>query len=166
MKRDQEGYLVFDNVTEWREETRYYDTTVATAKSQVDIQRMLMDRYKADQVIISERQGGQIVVAFEWKGKRYVIPVRRAKIRGETKRDIDRLMRQAFRVLHWYLKGILEMRFLVLEEEMLMPFQMLQAGDQQIRVADAILGGLLRPALPPGDEGGLIEGEFTEKEGE
>jgi hypothetical protein len=56
------------------------------------------------------------------------------------------------------------MRFLVLEEEMLMPFQMLQAGDQQIRVADAILGGLLRPALPPGDEDEPIEGEFTEKE--
>jgi len=163
MRRDEEGYLVFDNVTEWRRETRYHDTRVSTAKSQAEIQRMLMDHYEADQVIISERQGGQIVVAFEWKDKRYVIPIRRAKIQEEAKKEIDRLMRQAFRVLHWYLKGVLEMRFLVPEEEMLMPFQMLQAGDQQIRVADAVLGGLLRPALPPGEEE-PIEGEFTEGE--
>lgn len=163
MHRDEEGYLVFENVTEWRKETRYYDTRVSTAQSQAEIQRMLMDHYKADQVIISERQGGQIVVAFEWKNRRYVIPVRRAKIEGETKRDIDRLMRQAFRVLHWYLKGVLEMRFLVPEEEMLMPFQMLEVGDRQVRVADAVLGGLLRPALPPGHEE-PIEGEFTEGE--
>jgi len=163
MKRDQEGHLVFDSVTEWKEHTKYTDTTSSTAKSQAEIQRLLIDEYGAEEVIISERQGGQIVVAFRWKGKGYVIPVRRAKIKGETKAQVARLQRQVMRVLRWYLKNLLLMRFLTSEEELLMPHMMLQAGDHQIRVADAVLGGLLRPALPPGEEE-PIEGEFTEGE--
>jgi len=163
MRRDEEGYLVFESKSEWREHTRYDTTRVSTAKSEQDIKAMLLAYYGADEVVISERQGGQVVIGFIWRGERYLIPVRRAKIDGETEQDIARLVRQAYRVLYHYLKGVLEMEFLVPMEETLMPFMMLEAGDRRIRVADAILGGLLRPALPPG-EGEPIEGEFMERE--
>ena len=163
MKRDEQGYLVFGNVTEWKEYTKYTDTTSSTAKSQAEIQRLLIDEYGAEEVIISERQGGQIVVAFRWKGKGYVIPVRRAKIKGENQKQVARLQRQAMRVLRWYLKNLLLMRFLTSEEELLMPHMMLQTSQGNVRAADAILGGLLRPALPEGkkpENGKDVEGEF------
>lgn len=163
MHRDEEGYLVFDSVTEWKKHTAYHDTRESTAKSQGEIQRLLIDRYGAEEVITSERQGGQIVVAFRWKGKGYVIPVRRARIEGETQKQVARLRRQAMRVLRWYLKNLLLMRFLTSEEELLMPHMMLETPQGNVRAADAVLGGLLRPALPPGEEK-LIEGEFTERE--
>lgn len=165
MKRDEEGYLVFDNLTEWQKSTAYTTTTESTAQSQAQIQRLLIDKYGADEVIVSERQGGQTVVAFHWRGKPYIIPVRRAKIRGEKQKDVVRLQRQAMRTLLHYLKNLLMIRLLTSEEELLMPHMMLETPQGNMRAADAILGGLLRPALPPGNEGGLIEGEFTEKEG-
>lgn len=164
MRRNEEGFLVFDNRTEWRESTPYASTTVSAAKSEMDIKRLLLDEYKAEEVIISERQGGQAVIAFAFQEERFLIIVRRAKIRKETQEDMVRLRRQAYRVLHWYLKALLEMRFLMPEKELLMPFMMLNVGDKVVRVADAILGGLLMPALPPGSQGDVIEGETREVE--
>jgi len=162
MKRDEQGNLVFGNVTEWKKHTKYTDTGSSTSKSQAEIQRLLIDEYGAEEVIISERQGGQIVVAFRWKGKGYVIPVRRARIRGETRAQVARLQRQVMRVLRWYLKNLLLMRFLTSEEELLMPHMMLEGPDgRPVRAVDAILSGALRPALPPGKEE-AVEGEFTE----
>lgn len=158
MKRDQEGYLVFDNLTEWQKSTAYTTTTESTAESQVQIQRLLIDKYGADEVITSERQGGQIVVAFKWQGTGYIIPIRRAKIRGETQPQIARLQRQAMRVLFWHLKNLLALQFLNPLEELLMPYMMLETPQGNVRAADAILGGLLRPALPEGRQD--IEGDF------
>jgi len=162
MKRDREGNLVFDNLTEWRAKTSYSDTTVSTAKTQAEIQRLLIDDYAADQVVISERQGGQFAVAFQLKGEGYVIPVRRARIAEETVSQVARLQRQAMRLLYWYLKNLLAIQLLTPLEESLIPYMMLETADGPVRAADAILGGLLRPALAPPD-GDIVDGEFTER---
>lgn len=161
MKRDNQGNLVFTSLTEWREHTNYANTVIDTAKSQGQIQRLLIDDYAAQEVIISERQGGQVVVAFRWEGEGYVIPVRRAKIAGETQSQIARLQRQAMRVLFWYLKNLLAIRFLTSMKELLMPHMMLETPEGNIRAADAVLGGLLTPALPPGKDD-TVEGAYTE----
>lgn len=163
MHRDEEGHLVFDNVTEWKKHTAYHDTRQSTGQSQAEIQRLLIDKYGAEEVIVSERQGGQVVVAFKWQGKGYMLPVRRAKIKGETRQQVARLQRQAMRVLRWYLKNLLLMRFLTSEEELLMPHMMLDTPGGTVRAADAILGGLLTPALPPGKDQ-TVEGQFVETE--
>jgi len=121
---------------------------------------LLIDEWKAEYVVIGERQGGQLLVRFEWNGRRYAIPVRRACIRGETVARVAKLQRQAMRVLYWYLKNLLLMRFLTSEEELLMPHMMLETPRGDVRVADAVLGGLLRPALGSGDD--PVEGDFRE----
>lgn len=161
MERDEQGYLVFASMTEWRENTAYHGTTVSTAKSMADIRRLLIDKFRAEEVIVSERQGGQVAVAFKWRGKGYVIPVRRAKLRRETQSQIARLQRQAMRALLHYLKNLLLVRFLTSEEELLMPHMMIEGPDgRSVRAASAVLSGALRPALPSGKEE-VVEGEFT-----
>lgn len=162
MKRDEQGYLVFRNLTEWKQNSAYADTHVSTSQSEHQIRKLLLGDYGVDAVMVGERQGGQIVLAFELKGQHYQIPVRRARIENESQSQVARLTRQAWRVLHWYLKSLLEIRFLTPLEEQLMPFLMLETEHGNIRAAEAILGGLLRPALPE-PHGEVIDGEWKEE---
>ncbi len=158
MKRDERGRMVFRSGSEWRKNTMYADTTVSTSKSQADIQRLLIDRFEASQVAMIERQGGQVAVAFDWQGRSYLIPVQRALIEGETVKEVAQTNRQAMRVLWWYLKSLLQMRFLMSDAELLLPYQMLDTPNGgKARLGEIVAGGLLQ-ALPA-PRGEVVDGQ-------